>query len=215
MAAMPERTVLVLQGASVGALGQAAAIARAFPPSMLVIEDVDLIASERGMPGMAGSNPLMFQLLNEMDGLAPTDDVLFVLTTNRLDMLEPALAARPGRVDHAVEIARPDAEARVKLLRLYLGDAAERVGDLGDLGEIVERTAGVTASFFKELVRRATLLAVEAGHADLTDAHIESALTELLEHAAPVTRVMLGVDEPTPNHPGMSPGPIGPGGPMH
>lgn len=155
------------------------------------IEDVDLIATERGMPGMAGSNPLMFQLLNEMDGLAPTDDVLFVLTTNRLDMLEPALAARPGRVDHAVEIARPDAAGRARLLRLYLGDAADQ---LGGLASVVERTAGVTASFFKELVRRATLLAVESGNVDLTEAHINAALAEILEHAAPVMRATLGID---------------------
>lgn len=191
MAAMPERTVLVLQGPSVGALGQAAAIARAFPPSMLVIEDVDLIATERGMPGMADSNPLMFQLLNEMDGLAQTDDVLFVLTTNRLDLLEPALAARPGRIDHAVEIARPDADGRTRLLRLYLGDAADQIGELSS---VVARTEGVTASFFKELVRRGTLLAVEAGNTDLTEAHINTALTELLDHAAPVMRAMLGIN---------------------
>lgn len=191
MSAMPDRTVLVLQGAAIGALGQAAAIARAFPPAMLVIEDVDLIAAERGMPGMGPSNPLMFQLLNEMDGLAPTDDVLFVLTTNRLDMLEPALAARPGRVDHAVEIPRPDAVGRERLLRLYVGDAA---GELGDIREIVERTEGVTASFFKELVRRASFLAIQSGdgHVALTLAHLNDAVAELLDQAEPIMRAMLG-----------------------
>ena len=49
-----------------------------------------------------GRHPLPFQLLNEMDGLAEDADVVFVLTTNRADLLEPALAARPGRVDQAV-----------------------------------------------------------------------------------------------------------------
>jgi len=142
----------------------------------------------------------MFQLLNEMDGLAPTDDVLFVLTTNRLDILEPALAARPGRVDHAVEIDRPDAFGRDQLLRLYLSGAAEQ---LGDLATIVERTDGVTASFFKELVRRA----VEAGDADLAIGHIDAALTELLDHATPVMQAVLGVRndaEPGPGTPPVS-----------
>ncbi|MCB0913885.1 MAG: AAA family ATPase, partial [Propionibacteriaceae bacterium] len=100
MAAMPDRTVVVLQGPSVGALGQAAAMVRGLSPSMLVIEDVDLIATARGMYDDDSANPLLFQLLNEMDGLAPTDDVLFVLTTNRFEVLEPALTARPGRIDH-------------------------------------------------------------------------------------------------------------------
>ena len=205
MAAMPERTVLVLQGPGVGALGQAAAIARAFPPAMLVIEDVDLIASERGMMGMAGSNPLMFQLLNEMDGLAPADDVIFVLTTNRLDMLEPALAARPGRVDHAVHIDRPNADARRHLLQLYLGDEAALGADLDD---IVARTEGVTASFFKELVRRAIFLAVSLGASDhdgaVEAAYLDQALTELLDHAEPIMRALLGAE----------PGREGPPGPM-
>ncbi len=51
-----------------------------------------------------GQHPLLFQLLNEMDGLAEDADVVFVLTTNRADLLEPALAARPGRVDQAIEL---------------------------------------------------------------------------------------------------------------
>ena len=72
---------------------------------MMVVEDVDLIAEDRGMH--PGQHPLLFQLLNEMDGLAEDADVVFVLTTNRADLLEPALAARPGRVDQAVELQLP------------------------------------------------------------------------------------------------------------
>ncbi|HEX7992369.1 MAG TPA: AAA family ATPase, partial [Streptosporangiaceae bacterium] len=54
--------------------------------------------------GRLGENPLLFELLNEMDGLAADNDVTFLLTTNRADLLEEALAARPGRVDHAAEL---------------------------------------------------------------------------------------------------------------
>ena len=56
--------------------------------------------------------PVLFDLLDAMDGAAADADLLFVLTTNRADLLEPALAARPGRVDVAIEIDLPDAEAR-------------------------------------------------------------------------------------------------------
>ena len=86
---------------------------------MVVVEDVDLIAEDRGE--YPGQHPLLFQLLNEMDGLAEDADVVFVLTTNRADVLEPALAARPGRVDQAVELGLPDATARRALLELYRG----------------------------------------------------------------------------------------------
>ena len=86
---------------------------------MIVVEDVDLIAEDREMH--PGHHPLLFQLLNEMDGLAEDADVVFLLTTNRADVLEPALAARPGRVDQAVVMELPDADARRRLFDLYRG----------------------------------------------------------------------------------------------
>ncbi len=186
-AAMAERTVIVLQGPSVAALGQAAAIVGALTPSMLVIEDVDLIAHARGMPGM-DTNPLLFELLNVMDGLAPDADVIFVLTTNRVDLLEPALANRPGRIDHAVEIDRPDPAARARLLELYLERADHRVTDLG---AVVEATEGTTASFARELIRRATLDALDDDSA-ITETHLLAATNALLEASSPVLRATLG-----------------------
>lgn len=189
-AAMPQRTVVVLQGPSVGALGQAAAIVRSLAPSMLVIEDVDLIAHARGMPHM-DTNPLLFQLLNEMDGLTPTDDVLFVLTTNRLDLLEPALVARPGRIDQAVEIRRPDADGRRRLFELYLRDCAHEVTDLAP---IVDRTDGVTASFIKEVIRRAVLDAASTGEPAILESHLTAATDELLDRSIPIGRAVLGAE---------------------
>ena len=194
---LPGRTTLLLSGPGAGALGQAAAIARSMQPSMVVLEDVDLVAMERTMPGM-GTNPLLFQLLNEMDGLGDDADVVFVLTTNRVDLLEPALAARPGRIDQAVEIGLPDAECRTRLLDLYLRDTDF---DGGDLAAVIAATEGVTASFVKELVRRAVLVAAlergdESDHTSprVTVAHVESALDDLLHHSAPILRSSLGAN---------------------
>ncbi len=56
-----------------------------------------------------------------MDGLGEDVDVTFLLTTNRPDMLEQALADRPGRVDHAAELPLPDSDGRRRLLQLYRG----------------------------------------------------------------------------------------------
>jgi cell division protease FtsH len=196
---MPGRTTVLLTGPAAGALGQAVAIARALQPSMVVLEDVDLIAMERGMPGM-GTNPLLYQLLNEMDGLAEDADIIFVLTTNRVDLLEPALAARPGRIDQAVEIKLPDAACRSRLLDLYLRGIDT---DGADLSNIVDRTEGVSAAFIKELVRRASLRAVLTaapadGRLSLTSQQLDEALTDLLEHSAPVLKSILGAAPPPP-----------------
>ena len=62
---------------------------------------------------------LLNKLLNEMDGLQEDADVLFILTTNRPDQLEPALASRPGRIDQAIEFPLPDESGRTKLVNLY------------------------------------------------------------------------------------------------
>ena len=97
---MRERTVLVLSGRSYGLVVPTCTLDRNLQPSMTVLEDVDLVAEERGM-GAMGENPLLFELLNEMDGLAEDADVIFLLTTNRAVLLEPAQTARPGRVDQA------------------------------------------------------------------------------------------------------------------
>src|ERR687888_1543779 len=87
-------------------------------PATILLEDVDLIAEERTQQD-SGCNVLLFELLNQMDGLADDADILFLLTTNRPDILEPALAARPGRIDEAVELPLPDADGRRALFDLY------------------------------------------------------------------------------------------------
>jgi ATP-dependent 26S proteasome regulatory subunit len=129
-----------------------------------------------------------------MDGVAPDADLLFLLTTNRADLLEPALAARPGRVDVAVEIALPDAPARQRLLTLY-GQDVPLALTAEDVNLAVERTDGTTASFLKELIRRSLL---EALHDDpavpaVTGQHLTRALDDLLDAAQAVTRTLLGV----------------------
>src|SRR5262249_22124356 len=72
---------------------------------------------------------------------------------------------------------------------------------LEDADAVVERTEGVTASFVKELLRKATLVALEAGREHVTDADVSEALDELLSEGAALTRKLLGSggdDQPRP-----------------
>src|SRR6185312_7615702 len=101
---------------------------------------------------------LLNKLLNEMDGLKDDADVVFVLTTNRPEALEAALTARPGRIDQAIEFPLPDAPGRQKLIELY-GRGAVIPAEV--LQEMVKRTAGVSAAFIKELMRRAVQFHLE------------------------------------------------------
>jgi ATPase family associated with various cellular activities (AAA) len=185
-------TRLVLTGRSLVAVGGVTELARALLPAVVVLEDVDLVAEERSM-GPA-SSPVLFDLLDAMDGAAPDADLLFLLTTNRADLLEPALAARPGRVDVAVEIALPDAPARERLLTLY-GQSVPLALTARDVAVAIERTDGTTASFVKELIRRSVLEALQDDPAltAVTGAHLARALDDLLDSAQEVTRTLLGV----------------------
>ena len=193
---LPEMSVIILSATALQFIQEACSIARDLQPSMLIIEDVDLIGEERG--SRPGQSPLLFQLLNEMDGLRDDIDVTFVLTTNRVDVLEPALASRPGRIDHAVRIPLPDAAGRRALIEVYRGGLEL---ELADPDAVIQRTEGVTASFIKELLRRAALIAAESAESAvpagtptlrLTDRHLHAALDILLGDANQLTRLLLG-----------------------
>jgi ATPase family associated with various cellular activities (AAA) len=189
---LPGVTVIVISGRALGRITEACSVARALQPAAVVVEDVDLIAEER--TGRSDAHPLLFQLLNEMEGLNAAADVTFLLTTNRADLLEPALAGRPGRVDLAAELPLPAADARRQLLGLYAGGL---VLDGVDLDAIVGRTDGVTAPFLKELLRKAALIAAEAdsggeGPLRVTDADLATALDELQTGRSQLTRLLLG-----------------------
>lgn len=183
---LPELTAVILAGNALGLVAVATELARALQPAVVVLEDVDLIAEQRDLQD--GPQPLLFTLLDAMDGLTAEADVAFVLTTNRADLLENALSQRPGRVDLAVEIPLPDAEARRGLLDLYTrglplsSDA---------LDSAAARCGGVTASFFRELARRTALVAADGGR-PISDEALGEALDEMLADSQLLTLALLG-----------------------
>lgn len=188
--AMSDRTVLILTGRGLNMVARTCEMARMLQPSIVILEDVDLIAEDRvkGRPGMG--NPLLFELLNEMDGLADDSDILFLLTTNRPDLLEPALASRPGRVDQAIEVPLPDDDCRRRLLELYGRGLTLRVEDLP---RIIARTEGASAAFIRELVRKAALLASDDGpDIVVEDRHLAESLHELVVRGGDLTKNLLG-----------------------
>jgi predicted AAA+ superfamily ATPase len=181
-------TAVLLSGKTLALLGDAARLARAAQPAIVVLEDCDLVAEERG----GDTNAALFETLEALDGLDGDADVTFILTTNRPDLLERALAERPGRVDLALQIDKPDLEGRRRLLGLY----AARLVASGQLSEsainnAAEQTEGVTASFAKELVRRVVVRAAQGGQ-EPTDADLAAAAEEMQSDAELFTRVLLG-----------------------
>lgn len=187
---LPNHTTLLVTAEQVGLLGEYFRLARFLQPSMMVIEDVDLIARERTQMRTGGEEALLNKLLNEMDGLQEDSEVLFILTTNRPDQIEPALVSRPGRIDQAIEFSLPDEEGRAKLTRLY-ARGSQISEDLLDL--IVRRTKGVSAAFIKELMRRCAQFQIETSSGTLlTQSSVDAALEEMLFAGGALNRRLLG-----------------------
>ena len=175
---LPGHTTLIITAEQVALLSAYMELARLLQPAMVVIEDVDLIARDRDEMGGPCEEALLNKLLNEMDGLREDADILFVLTTNRPEELESALAGRPGRIDQAIEVPLPDDIGRGKLVRLY-GKGLPLDATVVD--EAVRRTEGVSAAFIKELMRRIAQSAiVRDGGESVISADIDEALSDML-----------------------------------
>ena len=193
---LPNHTTLLVTAEQVGLLDEYFRLARFLQPSMMVIEDVDLIARERTQMFGVGQEVLLNKLLNEMDGLREDADVLFILTTNRPDQIEPALISRPGRIDQAIEFPLPDEEGRAKLAKLY-ARGLEISQELMDA--IVSRTKGVSAAFIKELMRRCAQFQIEFARGDvLEQPSVDAAVEEMLFAGGALNRRLLGGEVSTP-----------------
>ncbi|WP_439407894.1 ATP-dependent Clp protease adaptor ClpS [Bradyrhizobium sp. DASA03076] len=186
---LPGHTTLIITAEQIGLLGAYMSLARLLQPSMVVIEDVDLIARDRDDMGPCEES-MLNKLLNEMDGLKEDADILFVLTTNRPEDLEGALAGRPGRIDQAIEVPLPDEAGRNKLVQLYgkglpLEDAV--------IAEAARRSEGTSCAFIKELMRRLAQGSIARdGGRSVISADIDEALDDMLFSGGRLNARLLG-----------------------
>ncbi|MEM3225753.1 MAG: proteasome-activating nucleotidase [Saccharolobus sp.] len=92
-------------------------------PAIIFIDEIDAIGAKRLDIGTSGEREIqrtLMQLLAELDGFNPLDNVKVIAATNRIDILDPALL-RPGRFDRIIEVPLPDFKARVEIFNIYLG----------------------------------------------------------------------------------------------
>lgn len=188
--ACPDYTVILLTGRQLRLVRESCILARLLQPALIVIEDVDLIAADRDQNF---DTTLLHDLMDEMDGLGPKADVIFLLTTNRPRILETALAARPGRVDQAIYFPLPDRACRRRLFAHFSqGLDLTRV----NIDPLIDRTDGASPAFIEELFRKAALLAAERGEKSdplqLTNVDFEDAIRELVEFGGAITQHLLG-----------------------
>lgn len=187
---LPGHTTFLITAEHIALLDHYFQLARHLQPSIIVLEDVDLIGRSREQMEGPCEESMLNKLLNEMDGLREDAEVLFILTTNRPEQLEAALASRPGRVDQAIEFPLPDEDGRRKLIHLYARGLPvnEKV-----TANLVKRTAGVSAAFIKELMRRSAQYYLQAARkGELHQSDADLALEEILFSGGSLNRTLLG-----------------------
>ena len=158
-AELPAGTTVVLVDPAVGAYGLGVlydAMAD-LAPAAVFLDDIDLIAGSRTH---GGAGPALADFLVRLDGFRPPAPVITVATTNEATALDPALL-RPGRFDVVLEIGRPDAAARERILRRFVAGSV-------DVAAVAAVTDGASGADLREIVRRAML---ERG-ADLTTEYL-------------------------------------------
>jgi ATP-dependent 26S proteasome regulatory subunit len=187
---LPGHTTLLITAEGAGLLPQYMALARLLQPALVVIEDADLIARDRGDRADACDEVMLNRLLNEMDGLRERADVFFILTTNRPDTLEPALASRPGRIDQTIEFPLPEVDLRKRLIALY---AKSLPLPAALVDEFATRTDGASPAFIKELMRRIAQHHLEVPRdGEVSRETAEAALHEMLFTGGTLNARLLG-----------------------
>lgn len=94
-------------------------MARQHAPSIVFMDEVDSIGSARG--GSGGDSEVqrtMLELLNQLDGFEPSQNIKVLMCTNRIDILDPALL-RPGRIDRKIEFPNPGEASRLHILKIH------------------------------------------------------------------------------------------------
>ncbi|CAD5212154.1 unnamed protein product [Bursaphelenchus xylophilus] len=97
------------------------ALAKEKAPAIIFIDELDAIGTKRFDSEKAGDREVqrtMLELLNQLDGFQPNDDIKVIAATNRIDVLDPALL-RSGRLDRKIELPHPTEEARARIMQIH------------------------------------------------------------------------------------------------
>lgn len=153
--------------------------AKAAAPSIIFIDEIDAIGRQRGRGVMGGHDEreqTLNQILVEMDGFTPNDQVIVIAATNRGDLLDPALL-RPGRFDRRVMLDMPDKEGRLPILKIHA--QGKKFVTKVNWDRIAERTVGFSGADLENMLNEAAILAAREDKEAIDEKDIEEAATKV------------------------------------
>lgn len=156
-------------------------LAKKKAPSIVLIDEIDAIAAKRIDVGTTGEREIhrtLTQLLAELDGFDPLDNVKVLATTNRIDILDPAIL-RPGRFDKIIEIPLPDSRGRYEILKIHTRKMP--IAKDVNLPEIAKATEGATGAELKAICIEAALKALRDGRDIVNSDDFNYAIVKVLK----------------------------------
>ena len=164
--------------------------AKANSPSIIFVDEIDAVGRHRGA-GLGGGHDereqTLNQLLVEMDGFEPHDQVILIAATNRPDILDPALL-RPGRFDRQIGIDRPDVRGREAIMKVHAKN--KPLQEDIDLLAIARRTPGFTGADLANVLNEAALLTARNNRKVITRDDVDEAIDRVMAGPQRKSRLM-------------------------
>jgi len=154
--------------------------ARKVAPCIVFIDEIDALGKRRGRSddsASADADQTLNQLLIEMDGFDQTAGIVVLGSTNRPDVLDPALL-RPGRFDRHIHVSHPDARGREQILGVHAKKVV--LSPLVDLAAVARTTPGYTGADLARMLNEAAILATREGCDAVETMHIEKARDKVM-----------------------------------
>ncbi|MBI2027998.1 MAG: ATP-dependent zinc metalloprotease FtsH, partial [Candidatus Levybacteria bacterium] len=148
-------------------------------PAIIFIDEIDAIGRQRGIGIMGGHDEreqTLNQILVEMDGFSPTEQLVVMAATNRPDVLDPALV-RPGRFDRRVMLDMPDVLGRQAILTIHA--RGKPFAQDVDWKKVAKRTVGFSGADLENMLNEAAILAARLGKKAIDMKDIEEAATKV------------------------------------
>ncbi|MFM2103653.1 MAG: hypothetical protein RL740_740 [Actinomycetota bacterium] len=159
-------------------------------PAIVFVDEIDAVGRQRGA-GLGGGHDereqTLNQLLVEMDGFEDQTQVILIASTNRPDVLDPALL-RPGRFDRQIPVERPDLKGREAILKVH--SKSKPLAENLDLTAIARRTPGFTGADLANVLNEAALLTARNNEKKITLSAIDESIDRVMAGPQKKTRVM-------------------------
>ena len=157
-------------------------MARQHAPSIIFMDEIDSIGGTRIESSRSGGDSevqrTMLELLNQLDGFEPSQNIKVLMATNRLDILDPALL-RPGRIDRKIEFPNPNEAARVGILKIHSRKMNLMRGI--NLGKIANKMKGASGAESKAVCTEAGMFALRERRIHVTQEDFELAVAKVMK----------------------------------